>query len=95
MSEKQRIAQRLQRVRRELAEVGEQVERLARDLAKPDPTTSNLQLLGQAEVATLAGVQSSTVGVWVTRGKLPPPIAELACGRIWLKSDIDDWLARR
>jgi predicted DNA-binding transcriptional regulator AlpA len=52
-------------------------------------------MVGQAEVAEMAGTKSSTVGVWVTRGKLPEPVAALACGKIWLRSDIEAWLKTR
>jgi hypothetical protein len=93
MTETQKVADRIQRARKELDEVSEHLDRLARDLAKPEP--KKIELVGQAEVAVMAGVKSSTVGVWVGRGKLPAPAAELACGRIWLKADIEAWLKRR
>ena len=57
--------------------------------------TRKLDLVAQMEIAKMAGVPSSTVGVWVTRGLLPEPAAHLACGRIWRRSDIVRWLAKR
>lgn len=54
-----------------------------------------LDLVAQGEVAEMAGVKSSTVGVWVTRGLLPEPVAHLRCGRIWMRADIVAWLKRR
>lgn len=82
--------ERLQQVRRELDEAASQVDRLARALAK-----DRLQLMGQAEIGEAVGEKSSTVGVWVTRGQLPEPVAQLACGRVWLKADIDAWIKTR
>lgn len=54
-----------------------------------------LDLVAQMEISQMAGVKASTVGVWVTRGLLPEPVAHLACGRIWLRSDIAAWLEKR
>lgn len=93
MSQRERLAAQLQRVRKELDEVAGHVDTLAKALAEPEPV--QLDLVGQAEVAAMAGTKSSTVGTWVTRGLLPEPVAKLACGRIWLKSDIKAWLKRR
>jgi hypothetical protein len=93
MSQRERLAAQLQRVRKELDEVAGHVDTLAKALAEPEPV--KLDLVGQAEVAKLAGVKSSTVGVWVTRGLLPEPVAKLACGRIWATSDIKLWLKHR
>lgn len=93
MSQRERLAAQLQRVRKELDEVAGHVDSLSRALAEPEAV--QLDLVGQAEVAQMAGSKSSTIGVWVTRGKLPEPVATLACGRIWRKSDIEAWLKHR
>lgn len=93
MSQRERLAAQLQKVRKELDEVAGQVDVLAKALAKPEP--ERLDLVGQAEIAEMAGTKSSTVGVWVTRGLLPAPVAQLKCGRVWLRSDIEAWLKRR
>jgi len=90
MSERQKLAERVQRVRRELDTVSEDLDRLARALAEPVP--ERVDLVGATEIGTMAGVGANIVGTWVTRGKLPEPVATLAMGRVWLKSDIQAWL---
>jgi len=77
---------RLRAIRRELDEVSEHLERLA--AAAPDA----IELVGLAEVAQLAGVTRGLIKTWKHRGKLPEPVAELACGTVWLKADIEEWL---
>ena len=77
---------RLRAIRRELDEVAEHIERLA--AASPDA----IELVGLAEVAVLAGVGRGLVKSWRHRGNMPEPVAELACGTIWLKADIEEWL---
>jgi predicted DNA-binding transcriptional regulator AlpA len=57
--------------------------------------TEQLVLVGIAEIARLAGVEKNTVYVWYRRGLMPEPLAQLSCGRIWSKHDIDAWLAGR
>jgi len=93
MTDRQRLARQLQKIRRELDQAAEQVDRLARALAEHDDAT--LALVGQAEIAELAGVRPGSVGVMAARGQLPAPVAELRMGRVWLRSDIDLWLAGR
>lgn len=52
-----------------------------------------MELVGTTEIAELASVTRAAVGNWVIRDpSFPKPIAELACGQIWLKSDVIDWL---
>jgi hypothetical protein len=85
---------RLQRLRRELDEVSEYVERLARDLDNT-PTQPDLKLIGQAEAADLAGIQRATFAAYVNRGLTPDPVARLACGQIWLTRDIARWTKQR
>lgn len=83
-------AKRLRKIRRELDEAAEWVERLAADLEAQTSSTA-LDLVGQAEIAAMTKTNRSTVGVWVARGKLPAPVAKLACGTIWLRADIERW----
>jgi len=52
-------------------------------------------LLGQQEIAVLAGVSFSTLRAWVSRGKLPPPFVRLGLGPIWVRADIERWLEER
>lgn len=51
-----------------------------------------LDLVGISEVAEIAGMSRSTIRVWRVRGHLPPPITELACGPIWHRQAIREWL---
>ena len=90
MSERQKLAERLQRARRELDTITEDIDRLARVLA--EPAGESLDLVGATEIGAMAGVGANVVGTWVSRGKLPEPVAVLAMGRVWLKSDIKAWL---
>ncbi len=54
-----------------------------------------MELVGTTEIADLASVSRAAVGNWVVRDpSFPKPLAELACGQIWLKSDIIKWLAQ-
>jgi predicted DNA-binding transcriptional regulator AlpA len=51
--------------------------------------------LGSAEVAAHLGVTRELVAQWHKRGRLPTPIASLACGPVWALADITDWSTRR
>lgn len=82
------VSSRLRRLRSELDEVGEQLERLA---AATEPV-ANDSLVGSHEVEEMAGVPRSTLRNWRRSGKLPTPVAELRCGSIWLRADIEEWL---
>lgn len=95
MTQRERLAAQLQRVRKELDEVAGHVEALSKALVEAEQPDGEINLVGQAEVAGMAGTKSSTVGVWMSRGKLPEPVATLACGRVWLRSDIEAWLKNR
>jgi predicted site-specific integrase-resolvase len=48
-----------------------------------------LDLVGLAEVAKILRVPPNTARSYRRRGKLPPPITELACGPIWHRKDIE------
>jgi hypothetical protein len=53
-----------------------------------------MELVGLSEIATLASTSRSAVGNWVVRDPtFPKPIADLACGQIWDKRDIESWLS--
>lgn len=54
-----------------------------------------LELLSASEVATLLGVDRKTVNAYHSRGRLPAPVAVLAVGPIWLKTDIERWARAR
>lgn len=55
-----------------------------------------LDLVGVAEVRRLLGVSRQRVHQLIRDDpEFPAPVAELASGRIWLRKDIDAWVARR
>jgi hypothetical protein len=93
MSEQKNLAKRLREARRELDEVAEYLERIATDISETTPV--ELELVGQAEAAALLGITSNTFAVYVSRGLVPEPVARLACGRVWLRSQIAAWDRRR
>lgn len=54
-----------------------------------------MDLVGISEIASLASASRSAVSNWVTRDpSFPKPIADLACGQIWDKRDIEFWLEK-
>lgn len=54
-----------------------------------------MELVGISEIASLASSSRSAVSNWVSRDPLfPKPIADLACGQIWNKRDIESWLEK-
>lgn len=46
-------------------------------------------LVGTAEAAAMLGVERPRIGRWLAMGKLPPPVAELRAGPVWLREDIE------
>jgi len=52
-----------------------------------------MELVGTSEIAALASTSRSAVSNWIARNpSFPKPIADLACGQIWDKRDIEKWL---
>lgn len=53
-------------------------------------------LVGVQEIADLAGVRPNTVIQWTRRhSDFPPPVADLAGGRVWEVEDVIEWLRLR
>ena len=53
-------------------------------------------LVGVKEAAALAGVRPSNfVRDYAGKPDFPAPVAELANGRVWLKSQVEDYLSAR
>ena len=48
------------------------------------------ELVGVSEAAAILGWDRRKFAVYVARGHLPPPVAELAGGRIWRRADIEE-----
>lgn len=54
-----------------------------------------MELVGISEIASLASTSRSAVSNWVARDpSFPKPLADLACGQIWSKTDIELWLKK-
>lgn len=53
------------------------------------------ELVGSQEAAALSGMKRTTFQMARLRGLVPEPIATLACGPIWTKSQIEEWAAVR
>jgi hypothetical protein len=54
-----------------------------------------MELVGTSEIAALASASRSAVSNWVSRDpSFPKPLADLACGQIWDKKEIEVWLAK-
>jgi predicted DNA-binding transcriptional regulator AlpA len=88
-------ATRLRRVRRELDECAEQVDRLANALDKAPTITAKTALVSINEIAAMTGIKPSTLRTMHTRKQLPTPIAQLAIGAVWLRKDIRSWAIAR
>ncbi len=53
-----------------------------------------MKLLGLAELAKYLGIPSRTLWSWRDRGSFPNPVAELKCGPVWTKDQVDKWKRR-
>ncbi|MCA1727187.1 MAG: helix-turn-helix domain-containing protein [Actinobacteria bacterium] len=51
------------------------------------------QLVGVAEAAAILGWDRRRVITYVDRGRFPEPIARLAGGRVWRRSDVEGYAA--
>ena len=53
------------------------------------------ELVGIAEIATMAGITRQQVDQWTKRKRdMPLPLVSLRCGRVWDKSKIQAWLIK-
>jgi predicted DNA-binding transcriptional regulator AlpA len=52
-------------------------------------------LAGVAEAAALLGWDKRRIFTYLSRGSFPEPIAALASGRVWRRSDIEAYAAAR
>ena len=58
-------------------------------------STVQEELMGPAEVAQLLGVSQGRVSQLVRDYEdFPKPVADLAIGRVWKRSDVEAWIAR-
>jgi predicted DNA-binding transcriptional regulator AlpA len=49
------------------------------------------QLVGFREIVELLGVPRSTAARYVRRPDFPPPVQQLAAGRVWNRKDVQSW----
>jgi len=80
-------AEKLRRIRRELDECAEQLDRLATAVEEP----VEAPLVGLVEASALTGIERGLLRSMRSRNKLPVPIAELASGPVWRRVDIERW----
>jgi hypothetical protein len=56
-------------------------------------------LAGVAEAAEIMGWDKRRVITYIDRGAFPPPLTDLAMGRVWLREDVEafakEWRERR
>jgi len=59
------------------------------------------ELVSVNEIAEILGVAPSSASAYASGahprslGPMPPPVARLGCGRVWLRSDIEAWAIER
>jgi predicted DNA-binding transcriptional regulator AlpA len=53
------------------------------------------RLVGVAEAASLLGWDRRRIFTYLSRGSFPEPVAALASGRVWLRSDIEAFAETR
>lgn len=51
------------------------------------------ELVGVAEIAAMLGVSRQRVDQLAAAEDFPPPLAELAAGRIWARAAVEEWMA--
>ena len=52
-------------------------------------------LVGVAEAAALLGWDKRRIFTYISRGRFPEPVAMLASGRVWLRSDVEAYSRQR
>jgi predicted DNA-binding transcriptional regulator AlpA len=59
------------------------------------PSRRMPRLVGAHEIRELLGVSRQRVHQLTRRSQFPAPVADLAQGKVWLRDDIDAWIAQR
>jgi predicted DNA-binding transcriptional regulator AlpA len=57
----------------------------------PSVTLVGYDLVGVTEIATMLGVTTQRVSQLVRTPAFPKPVAQLAAGLIWERSDVEQW----
>jgi prophage regulatory protein len=52
-------------------------------------------LVGAHEIAEILGVSRQRVQQLARTAGFPQPVAVLAMGKVWVRSDVEEWAARR
>jgi len=52
-------------------------------------------LVGMSEAASILGWDRRKFATYVARGHIPKPVAELAGGRVWRRTDIETFALQR
>ncbi|MFV2083828.1 helix-turn-helix transcriptional regulator [Micromonospora sp. LOL_021] len=52
----------------------------------------DFELVGAQEIAKMLGVSRQRVHIISRRKGFPDPVAVLAMGSVWLKSDVERWI---
>lgn len=67
-----------------------EIEELKQDVTRMGTPTAGL--LGVSEVAQALDVAPSLISAWMTRGKMPEPIARLKATPVWSESQLEPML---
>lgn len=59
------------------------------------PMTAPLDLISMVEAAEIIGVSRQRVGQLADRPTFPAPIGRTQAGRVWLRSDVQEFARRR
>lgn len=52
-----------------------------------------MKLYGTKEIAEELGMRPATLSMWLKRGKIPTPDAQLSMGPVWTARRIEPWIA--
>jgi len=89
-------ASQLRRMSRELFEASEAIDRIATAVDKtPTKITAKTPLVSMVEIAEMTGIAHTSLRAMRVRKQLPLPVADLAIGPVWLRSDITKWHRKR
>jgi predicted DNA-binding transcriptional regulator AlpA len=60
--------------------------------ADPSPASKPLDLVGTSEIKKMMGVGRQRVHQLTSTSGFPTPAASLDCGKVWLKSEVQEWI---
>lgn len=62
--------------------------RVRRTLANLEESTGETGLVGVAEAAEFLGVAKSKIWALLAAGRMPAPVGELTCGKVWVREEL-------